>query len=272
MVDNLENKRIVFLPAIIFAFFNALIFITPLKLSLLTGQYVSFVYYLILYLTITFSPPLFFLGVFKKQKQSLTFLALLVISSIVFSLLNNGVGMLNDPKPYIAQQVSQDVQLEKTNIKSEQELKSLNFCFKINLPTDLPTTPYQMKFYDAAASVKKCENQLVAITYNPYNMNFIEVPTSYDFNFRKGFEDLAGLKATALSGVKVNLNDKLGYLASIKSTFEGFVNPSSAYDNTKGARLLFIETNDSYIFMRFVPNEVYNEDIYLKIAKSLKAL
>ena len=259
-----------FLPIIILVPINVVIFITPIRISLLTSQYLLLISYIILFFTATLGPSLSIFGLVKKHVPSLILFSLLILVPLILNLSNNVVTNKTE-RNYEAKQISEGTELEIKNIKSAEDLLAKNFCFKIYLPEYLPTSPYKMYFYDAIGSVKKCDNQVASVLYNPYNMNITEVPRNYDFEFRKGFEDLKGLRSKALSGKKVVLNGQDAYMTDIRDIFEGFRPPPAAVSR-EPTKLLYLETEGTLIFLKFVPNEVYSEDTYFKIAESLKPI
>ena len=257
-----------FIPILIVAPINALIFITPVWLSIITDQYLLLSYYLVLFFAATLSPSLLVFGLVKKHTQSLLLVSLLIISLVT---INFSTTVLENNKTYsnFKSQVSKDTQLEIKNVKNQTDLLLNNFCFEVYLPEFLPAAPYEMKFRDAIGSGKECSNQIISILYVPYNMTILEVPRNYDFEFRQEFVDLKSLKEKALSGEKVDINGKVAYLSVIKDTGEGIVH-SGGFLLDEPAKLLYLEMKDTLVFFKYAPNEHFGEEIYFKIAKSLK--
>lgn len=170
---------------------------------------------------------------------------------------------------YKGEQINDKVYLDYKNIKSEDAVKNTNFCFKIFLPTYLPSKPYPMKFRNAALSTKECRLQLVILNYG---FNLTEIPKNYDFNFRKGFEDLKSLREEALSGTQISVGTRKAYISDLKRPDEGFPVLSGVYTIGAKGKLIYQETGETLIFLRFEPNEIYPESEYIKIMGSLSPI
>ena len=85
-MENLKNNLKYLIPVLILALVNFKIFLLPLQLSLTLGLYLSFLYYLAWFLTITVLPPLAILVLRGGKKGVKYLLAGIVFISLTFAL------------------------------------------------------------------------------------------------------------------------------------------------------------------------------------------
>ena len=251
-------------------------------MSLSTSQTNLLIYYLLLYFATALVPSFLLLGLTKKHLASLVVLALLIAIPIIWDLSFKILSRTDSSKPYPAEQVNEAVYLERIfdqpydfpkKLEGVETLKNIlggkNFCFKVFLPDYLPikVSTSSIEIKEIYVDAKKCENQMLYTGIAPYYMYLVEIPKNYDFNFRKGFEDLNSLRTTSLSGTRLMVNGKQAYLTYNDYLRNGFrVSPS---DKT---RLLYWETENTIIFFQFTPSREYSEEDYLQIANSMKPI
>lgn len=277
MFNKYKNLAIV---VIIFLCINLIVFWEALVLSFLTSQIGLFFGYLSLFILATSSPTLFALSL-SKRNLKLLFLSVLIFVSagFIFHRVVNyrTLAIKNFQATYVGEKENPDRIIEVSNIKKQEDLINFNFCFKVFLPnvqnfTDELRQKGNFDFYEANASVKSCENQLLIMTFG--FLKIIEIPRTYNFEFRKGFEDLKSVQITALSGKKVVSNTFLYYIIPVE--LYGDFGYKLNIKNLLGSRkviLFYTEREDTLIFVYLDdPSTNYSEEEILKILDSMRSL
>lgn len=256
MMFLIKNKT-AFLLTVFFGLLNGLIFATPIGMSLITSQLNLFGYFLILYFLASLAPILIILHLIKGKK----FIVAIVILPIIMAFSWGSVNYFFPPSPipFQGEKVDEEVYFD-FSAKNASALKNQKFCFKVFLPSYLPSSPYKMIIDDVYASTGSCKHQIVVVTVS--GTNLIQVPKTYDFDFRKGFENLKALRDKALASSKISLNGNTAYETSTIDIQDGF---------SKG-RLFYWEIDDTIIFLKWDPAGPWSEKTYIRVAESMKPI
>lgn len=264
MKNNRLNSGVFFYASALLAIVNYFIFITPIRTSFETSQPILIVYYTILYLASTFSPSLIVFGLIRKHKLSLVIIVLLFFASFVFAFISTVPKKVQTS--FIGEK-EDEIFLELTEIKELEQLKSINFCFKILYPSYFPNSSYgKLSFDKAYGSAKKCENQVISIIFDPSKMALTQIPSKYDFNSRSDEGDLQSLREKAMKGTRVKIKGIDAYRTEISEAYFPLGSPS--YSPSR-ANILYWETDSTLIFMRYEPEGIFSEEEYIKIAESM---
>lgn len=246
------NNRIVLYFAL---FLTNLIFIFPrIVTAFLTFQPILLLRYLCLLLFVSLLPTI--LG--KKNSKSISLLPIgLLVLVIVLTVSEVPLRALTSEK-ISAPKVSREVFLE-VEIDSLEEYKNLDFCFPVLVPNYMPlhknnpkytSTLYEAtEMEDAVSNLSEnCSYQITEINYSPV-LDMVQIPNNYDFEFRKGFEDLGKLRQKIITEGKLfSIDGEKAYLIDSDRTdsvlYPGFY-PSAGIHY----KLLLVEKSESMVLI-----------------------
>ena len=132
--------------------------------------------------------------------------------------------------------------------------------------------PYQLAFAGAETNNGECNTQIMEFNFKGGDISMFQVPNTYDFTYRKDFENLQKIKTKAQAGEKLYIGNHEAYLSSLNKL------PIRKGDQLGSRyRILFWQTENSNVFVFFNSNKldpsygIDNSEI-IKMAESVSPL